>query len=140
MQDLEKWKILCPQMNFETIWSKEYVGKKCMDLSWYASSNMKQGVCSLTTMDTIKYVNLGKDCLPGYGCYFGCGGAVNAFRSAPYSVMGCGDIDDCNDAYGYSTQGIVVIDPLFPDTAPIYSTPAKEEIEKQFILLTTYAK
>lgn len=136
-QDVTAWQNLCPTLNLQSKWDTDKVDSFCKNLLWYATSNWKLSICSYTTTDPLKYVNIGKNCLEGHGCYTGCGGAVNAFRSSPYSIMGCGDIDDCNDVYGYATDGTIIIEPLFPDALPEYSFPGKNELEKQFTLWTS---
>jgi len=88
-------------------------------------------LCTLN-LDKLRYESIGLNCEEGKGCYFGCGGALNAYRSTPCSVMGCGGLSDFNTGYGVVANGVVAQQPLFPDLVPGFNEIGQEELQKQF--------
>ncbi len=122
-QDEVKWTEFCPQLKLEQKFGEKKAAEFCSSLSWFATSQYQLGVCVFTTTNPLKYVDLGQQCQENYGCYFGCGAGINAFRSAPYSIMGCGDPDDCDDFYLIGEDKDILL---------AYSPPAQEKIKEVF--------
>jgi hypothetical protein len=132
-QDEISWQDICPNLNLGEVWGVEKEAETCANLTWYETSIYKKNVCTLNTIGPLKNINFGINCEENTGCYFGCGGGMNAFRSSLFSIMGCGDIDDCSDIYGYASPGgIVVVEPLFPEAIPDFNQMGQQEIQKQF--------
>ncbi|MBI4983540.1 hypothetical protein HZC32_02750 [Candidatus Woesearchaeota archaeon] len=136
------WYKICPQLNLSGFWGKDFEAKVCncnnlsvlLETKQIIVDGIKTSVfpsvaCYENTLKPLKYINLGKNCKPGYGYYFGCGTAANAFRSVPYSIMGCGDADDCNKFYYIYPSGNY----YFPaNTTLEFSPPAREQMKAVF--------
>ena len=142
-KDENKWYEICPQLNLSGMWGVDFGGKVCVNLSLLFETKQielngkKLGVypfwsCFKQILEPMKYLNFGKNCKDGYGYYFGCGAVVNAFRPTPFSIMGCGDSDDCSSVYGYEKNGMIIGEPLYPEAIPEYNSIANEEIQKYF--------
>lgn len=128
------WYENCPKLKLSSFWGEEKEEKYCSDFSALLQDNLKYWSCSKSTLEPLKYANFGIECKPGHGYYFGCGAGVNAFRSVPFSIMGCGDADDCLNIYGYANEkGEIIAPPLYPQEALKFSPPASEAIEQKFM-------
>lgn len=76
----------------------------CADFDFVKGQWYKFVLCTAGTIYPWSHIDLGASCQQGHGCYFGCAGKVNAFRSVPYSIMGCGAAGQCDQFYWYNAD------------------------------------
>lgn len=128
----EEWREFCPTLDFEYILAKHlYSISSAEEFCALPPSPSQISLCYAGTFIPLEDENIGIDCNPGYGCYFGCGTNYYYTRGDYVSIMGGGAMGGNNRIY--RDMDAASPTPIMPD----FSKVVNDELERYFSQFTT---